>query len=112
MKSRRCARAFPGVPLLFNWAEGGKTPPVSLARLRELGYRIVIFPISTLLAATAAMRRILQEIAQAGTPAAALGDLPSFGEFVDFIGLPEVRVAEHRYAAIEPTDTDAAERPD
>jgi 2,3-dimethylmalate lyase len=106
------ARAFPGVPLLFNWAEGGKTPPVSLARLRELGYRIVIFPISTLLAATAAMRRILQEIAQAGTPAAALGDLPSFGEFVDFIGLPEVRVAEHRYAAIEPADTEAVERPD
>src|SRR5262249_4655279 len=66
-------RAFPGVPLLFNGPEGAKPPPVSLARLRELGYRIVIFPISTLLAATAAMRRILQEIAQAGTPAAALG---------------------------------------
>jgi len=92
------ARAFPGVPLLFNWAEGGKTPPVSLARLQELGYRIVIFPISTLLAATVAMRRILQEIARAGTPAAALGDLPAFGEFVDFIGLPEVRAAEQRYA--------------
>src|SRR5215468_6824119 len=97
-EAEEAVRAFPGVPLLFNWAEGGKTPPVTLARLRELGYRIVIFPISTLLAATAAMRRILQEIAQAGTPAAALGDLPSFGEFVDFIGLPEVRVAEQRYA--------------
>ncbi|HUY61884.1 MAG TPA: isocitrate lyase/PEP mutase family protein, partial [Candidatus Dormibacteraeota bacterium] len=48
------AAAFPDTPLLFNWAEGGKTPPVSLDRLRELGYRIVIFPISTLLAATAA----------------------------------------------------------
>jgi carboxyvinyl-carboxyphosphonate phosphorylmutase len=94
----KAARAFPGVPLLFNWAEGGKTPPVSLARLQELGYRIVIFPISTLLAATAAMRGILQEIARAGTPAAALGDLPAFGEFVDFIGLPEVRAAERRYA--------------
>ena len=94
----KAARAFPGVPLLFNWAEGGKTPPVSLARLQELGYRIVIFPISTLLAATAAMRGILQEIARAGTPAAALGDLPAFGEFVDFIGLPEVRAAEQRYA--------------
>jgi 2-methylisocitrate lyase-like PEP mutase family enzyme len=92
------ASAFPGVPLLFNWAEGGRTPPVSLARLQELGYRIVIFPISTLLAATAAMRGILQEIARAGTPAAALGDLPAFGEFVDFIGLPEVRAAEQRYA--------------
>ncbi len=92
------ARAFPGVPLLFNWAEGGKTPPVSLARLTELEYRIVIFPISTLLAATAAMRAILREIAVSGTPAAGLADLPTFGEFVDFIGLPQVREAEQRYA--------------
>ena len=92
------ARAFPGVPLLFNWAEGGKTPPVGLARLTELGYRIVIFPIGTLLAATAAMRAILREIATAGTPAAALAGLPTFGEFVDFIGLPQVREAEQRYA--------------
>ena len=96
------ARAFPGVPLLFNWAEGGKTPPIPLGRLTELGYRIVIFPISTLLAATAAMRRILREIAQAGTPAAAMGELPAFGEFLDFIGLPEVREAERRYAATDP----------
>lgn len=98
-EAAEAARAFPDVPLLFNWAEGGKTPPISLARLRELGYRIVIFPISTLLAATAAMRGILQEIAGAGTPTAVLRDLPSFGEFVDFIGLPQVREVEQRYAA-------------
>ena len=90
--------AFPDVPLLFNWAEGGKTPPISLDRLRELGYRIVIFPISTLLAATGAMRRILQEIAHAGTPAAAIRELPTFAEFVEFIGLPQVHEAEQRYA--------------
>jgi 2,3-dimethylmalate lyase len=90
--------AFPDVPLLFNWAEGGKTPPISLDRLRELGYRIVIFPISTLLAATGAMRWILQEIAQAGTPAAAIGEMPTFAEFVEFIGLPQVREAEQQYA--------------
>jgi 2,3-dimethylmalate lyase len=95
------AAAFPDVPLLFNWAEGGKTPPVSLDRLTELGYRIVIFPIGTLLAATAAMRRILKEIATAGTPASLLGELPTFGEFTDFIGLPEVGEIEQRYIARE-----------
>ena len=94
----QAALAFPDVPLLFNWAEGGKTPPVSLARLTELGYRIVIFPIGTLLAATAAMRAVLAEITRAGTPAAALAGLPSFAEFADFIGLPQVREAEQRYA--------------
>ncbi|HLN65963.1 MAG TPA: oxaloacetate decarboxylase [Streptosporangiaceae bacterium] len=101
-EAEEAVRAFPGVPLLFNWAEGGKTPPISLDRLKELGYRIVIFPISTLLAATAAMRGILQEIAQAGTPAAAVHELPTFAEFVDFIGLPQVREAEQRYAVKAP----------
>jgi 2-methylisocitrate lyase-like PEP mutase family enzyme len=97
-EAEEAVRAFPDVPLLFNWAEGGKTPPISLDRLQELGYRIVIFPISTLLAATGAMRRILQEIAGQGTPAAVLRELPTFAEFVNFIGLPEVHEAEQRYA--------------
>jgi 2,3-dimethylmalate lyase len=98
-EAAEAARAFPGVPLLFNWAEGGKTPPIGLNRLTELGYRIVIFPIATLLAATGAMRAILREIATAGTPAAALSGLPSFGEFTEFIGLPQVREIEQRYAS-------------
>jgi 2,3-dimethylmalate lyase len=97
-EAEEAVRAFPDVPLLFNWAEGGKTPPIGLDRLRELGYRIVIFPIAALLAATAAMRRVLQEIARSGTPAAVLSELPSFAEFLEFIGLPEVREAEQRYA--------------
>ena len=97
-EAEEAVRALPGVPLLFNWAEGGKTPPISLDRVKELGYRIVIFPVSTLLAATGAMRRILQEIARAGTPAAAMQELPTFAEFVDFIGLPQVQQAEQRYA--------------
>jgi 2,3-dimethylmalate lyase len=105
-EAEEVARAFPDVPLLFNWAEGGKTPPIGLDRLTDLGYRIVIFPIGTLLAATAAMRRVLREIAQAGTPAAALAELPSFGDFVDFIGLPEIREIERRYTAKDPGGKD------
>ena len=47
------------------------------------------------------MRRILREIARAGTPAAAMSELPTFTEFTDFIGLPEVRSIEQRYIARE-----------
>jgi len=100
-EAAEAAAAFPDVPLLFNWAEGGKTPPISLSRLRELGYRVVIFPISTLLAATAGMRGILLEIAREGTPAAVLRDQPSFGDFVDFIGLSEVREVEQRFGPVD-----------
>jgi 2,3-dimethylmalate lyase len=86
-------KAFPGVPLLFNWAEGGKTPPISLDRLKELGYRIVIFPISTLLAATAAMRGILQEIAK-DDPPLAMGAAPGIDRLIVFGGGYPINVGE------------------
>ena len=91
------ATELSGVPLLFNWAEGGKTPPVEYGRLAELGFRIIIFPITTLLAATHAMRHALAEIRRAGTPLPILDRLPRFGDFLDFIGLPEIRDLEQRF---------------
>jgi carboxyvinyl-carboxyphosphonate phosphorylmutase len=90
------ARAFPDVPLLFNWAEGGKTPPMPLARLKELGYRIVIFPIGALLAAANAVRALATEIRTNGAPSR----LPmTFKEFNDMIGLPEIQKIEQRFIA-------------
>jgi 2,3-dimethylmalate lyase len=91
------AAAFPDVPLLFNWAEGGKTPPIPLSRLSELGFRVVIFPISTILSATQAIRETLKSIKDTGSPAAVLPGLPSFNGFLNFIGLPEVNELEKRY---------------
>ncbi len=91
------ARAFSGVPLLFNWAEGGRTPPVSLARLGELGFRIVIFPIGALLSAATAIRSFLATLRRDGTPSALLNDLPSIAEFVETLGMAEVRDLESRF---------------
>jgi carboxyvinyl-carboxyphosphonate phosphorylmutase len=92
------ARAFPNMPLLFNWAEGGKTPPMPLERLKELGYRIVIFPISALLTAAKAVRGILAEIKAEGTPRRIFGDGSSFREFNEMIGLGEIQQLEKRFA--------------
>jgi carboxyvinyl-carboxyphosphonate phosphorylmutase len=92
------ARAFPNVPLLFNWAEGGKTPPMPRARLKELGYRIIIFPISALLVAAKAIRAVLAEIKTEGTPARIFPDRTSFQEFNEMIGLGEIQELEKRFA--------------
>lgn len=86
----RVAELFSDVPLLFNWAEGGKTPPLGRDRLRELGFRLVICPISTLLAATEAIRAVLGRIARDGTPIEAVRDLPGLTDFADLVGLPEI----------------------
>jgi carboxyvinyl-carboxyphosphonate phosphorylmutase len=91
------AEAFPDVPLLFNWAEGGKTPPVPLDRLKELGFRLIIFPISSLLAATRCVQEILSQIRAEGSPIPVMDQLLPMQEFLDFIGLPEIRELEERF---------------
>jgi carboxyvinyl-carboxyphosphonate phosphorylmutase len=92
------ARAFPSVPLLFNWLEGGgKSPPVPLPRLRELGYRIIIFPLGALLTAAKAVRGLLATIRAEGTPASAFGGMLSFQEFNKLVGLEEIRALDEHF---------------
>jgi carboxyvinyl-carboxyphosphonate phosphorylmutase len=92
----RVAGELAGVaPLVFNWAEGGRTPPLPLSRIAELGFSLVIYPIGTLLAATAGMRALLATLRADGVPS--LGGLPGFDEFTDLVGLPEVQQLEQRF---------------
>jgi 2-methylisocitrate lyase-like PEP mutase family enzyme len=92
------AATFPDVPLVFNYAEGGKTPSVTHEFLRDLGIRLVIFPLSTLLVATAAMRSVLAEIRAKGSPIDVLPSMLRFEEFLDFIGIAEIRELEQIFA--------------
>jgi carboxyvinyl-carboxyphosphonate phosphorylmutase len=92
------ARAFPDVPLLFNWAEGGKTPPMPVERLRELGYRLIIFPIGALLVAARAVRTLLSEIKAHGAPMNLFSDRTCFQEFNELMGLSEIQQLERRFA--------------
>jgi 2-methylisocitrate lyase-like PEP mutase family enzyme len=82
-------------PLVFNWAEGGRTPPLPLARVAELGFSLVIYPIGTLLAATAGIQSLLATLKADGVPS--LSGLPTFEGFTELIGLPEVQQLEQRF---------------
>jgi 2,3-dimethylmalate lyase len=85
------AAAFPDVPLLFNYAEGGKTPAVDYAFLKGLGFSLVIFPLTLLLSATAAMRAALARVKTDGTPLELLPSLVGFDEFLSIVGIDEIR---------------------
>jgi 2-methylisocitrate lyase-like PEP mutase family enzyme len=86
------------VPLLFNYAEGGKTPAVSYGFLRELGFKLVIFPLTILLSATAAIRSALARVKADGTPIELVPSLLGFDDFLEFIGMDEIRDLERRFA--------------
>ncbi len=95
---QRVASELSDIPLVFNWAEGGKTPPLTIERISELGFAMVVMPISTLLAATRAMQEALAQIKIDGTPVNAVNAMPTFNEFTDTIGLPEVIDLEAKFA--------------
>ncbi|NNN19716.1 MAG: isocitrate lyase/PEP mutase family protein, partial [Acidimicrobiaceae bacterium] len=56
------AKTFSDMPLLYNWAEGGKTPPLTYDEIRQLGFKMIIFPVGALLSATQAIREVLKSL--------------------------------------------------
>ena len=94
----RVATEFAGVPLLFNWVEGGKTPPLSYDEVAALGFAMIIMPIGMLLAATSAMQNFLTKLKASGTPAPFADELMPFDEFTDLIGLREIGALEKRFS--------------
>jgi carboxyvinyl-carboxyphosphonate phosphorylmutase len=90
-------QAFPDVPLLYNWAESGKTPLLSLEEIHALGYQLVIFPVSMLFAATHALLELLEVLKQGRTPLAFAERMATFSQFTDQIGLPDIQALERRY---------------
>ncbi len=78
-----------GVPLVYNWVEGGKTPPLSAAEIAELGFGILLLPVSLLLNATRAIQSALAHIKVEGIPPIEPG-VDTFGSFNRIVGLPAV----------------------
>jgi 2-methylisocitrate lyase-like PEP mutase family enzyme len=94
----RVARAF-DTPLLFNYAPGGRSPLPPFARLRELGYAVILLPVDTLFVAARAIQSFLRELKE-GDAALPLADryIP-FQEFNELIGVPEQFTLGQRYSA-------------
>lgn len=78
-------RAAVDVPLLANMTEFGKSPLLSTETLSNLGYNVVIFPVSTLRLAMKAVREGLATIAREGTQEALLDRMQHRRELYELI---------------------------
>jgi len=65
--ARELAQSGIHVPLIANMTEFGKTPYVRVSDFAALGYRAVLFPVSTLRVAARAVDRLLGELKLFGT---------------------------------------------
>lgn len=84
-------------PVLANMVEGGKSPFLNIKQLQAMGFKLVIFPVTCLLAATKAIQLVMQILKNEGTTEKASSKMMKFDAFTDFIGFPEIRFLEEKY---------------
>jgi 2-methylisocitrate lyase-like PEP mutase family enzyme len=77
-------------PLLVNMLTGGVTPILTVEELGRMGYKIVVCPIETLLAAGAAVRRVIEALVTRGRVDEPDCEMMTFAEVKQVLGLDEV----------------------
>jgi 2-methylisocitrate lyase-like PEP mutase family enzyme len=90
-------RAFPGVPLLANMVEGGKTPILPAERLQALGFRLAIYPNALTRLIAKAGLEMLAALKETGSTNAVSGRLMSHGELWSLFDNTTWRALEDRY---------------
>lgn len=88
------AKAMPGVPLLANMTEFGKTPFFTAEEFEAMGYKMVIWPVSSLRVANKAQADLYAAIARDGGTHTMLDRMQTRAELYDTIGL-------HDYEALD-----------
>lgn len=84
---REFAAALPGVPLLANMTEFGRTPMLSAAEFEELGYKVVIWPVTSLRMANKAQAELYATLRAAGSAQALLPRMQTRAELYATIDL-------------------------
>jgi len=92
------ASALDGITLVANMVEAGRTPLLTPRVLAQLGFTLIVSPVSLLFAATKAMQRTAARLRDEGTMREHLDELCGFDEFGTIVGLPDAFALEARYA--------------
>ena len=77
------------VPLVANMTEFGKTPYLRASEFEELGYRLVLFPVTALRIAAKAIETMLTELKSAGSQHALLGQMQTRQQLYDLLRYDE-----------------------
>ena len=84
-------------PTLANIVERGRTPQLSAGELEEIGYKIAIFPVASVLAETKVLFTVFNRLMETGSTNKVMEYLYDFEEFNLLMGADKVRETERRY---------------
>ena len=86
---QQIADALPDVVLVANMVEKGKTPLLTPSELAELGFRMIVSPLSGLLAVSKALGEAYGLLQEHGSMRDHQDLLTPFNAFTDIVGLPK-----------------------
>ncbi|NVK20628.1 MAG: methylisocitrate lyase [Methylocystaceae bacterium] len=96
---REMRAALPGVKLLANMTEFGRTPALTAQAFEDLGYDMVIWPVSSLRVANKAQERLYAALARDGATTAMLDQMQTRKELYDTIRLNDFEALDQSIVA-------------
>lgn len=93
----RVAREVDGVVRVANMIEGGRTPLLTPAELHDLGYDLIVTPLSGILASARALQQTFAALREHGTLRDHMDEIVSFREFEPLVDLPFHQALEDKY---------------
>ncbi len=96
---REIRAALPGVRLLANMTEFGRTPTLTAQEFEDLGYDMVIWPVSSLRVANRAQQRLYEALQRDGATTALLPEMQTRSELYQTIGLGEFEALDQSIIA-------------
>ncbi len=84
-------------PLLANMTEFGKSPTLDFAALAQMGYRIVLYPVTMLRLALRAVRRGLAHLRQQGGQRELLPEMLTRQELYDLLGYADYEARDRAF---------------
>jgi 2-methylisocitrate lyase-like PEP mutase family enzyme len=86
-------------PNVANMIEGGRTPVLPKERMAELGFQLILYPLTGLFAAARAIEAMYRRLKSDGTTLGEEGRLMGFAEFNELIGADERHELAERFGA-------------
>lgn len=84
---RAFAARLPGVPLLANMTEFGRTPFFTASEFEEMGYRMIIWPVSSLRMANKAQADLFAALRRDGGTHTIVDQMQTRAQLYDLVGL-------------------------
>jgi len=93
----RIGQSFPGVILIANMVEGGRTPILTSKELQQLGFKMVFWPCTALYTLAHSLENVFRDLHKYGSTINNQERMLNFGQFNELVGLEAYLQLQNKY---------------